>query len=309
MEGGNAMKFERKLEVGDVIKCKGVKAEIGEILYQDAYFPDYLPEDRHYIDIEFKDTNGKYRHWKSHLDGGEVIYMVDSNIEPNIDKVISHSVLKKLSDVGTKAEVRIIEDTLFGIRGALKLELHFKDCDSLEKFRSLDKKVRPKLYDGLDIEGYRLCNCWFERHYNNYIVFTANLINKCEKWYSLIRVKDTQILGRKMYSLERSVCNDNINRLIVIEDVGNSAIMCEMYKVTGKLSLLSEYVYSDEKAYLGEIFDKDCTHSFQEVLRLLDRIGTNVDVIYFYTGKMGAIANTHKGLLVIGSSGKTALYL
>lgn len=66
--------FKRKLEVGDSIICKGEKAEIGEILFQDAYVEDWVDEDRKYIDIEFKDTKGKYRHWKSHLDGGKIMY-------------------------------------------------------------------------------------------------------------------------------------------------------------------------------------------------------------------------------------------
>lgn len=74
------MRILRELKVGDKIQSRGITVQIKEILHQDAYFPDYLPEDRHYIDIEFKDINGSYRHWKSNIDGGNVIYK-DSKYE------------------------------------------------------------------------------------------------------------------------------------------------------------------------------------------------------------------------------------
>ena len=70
--------FRRKLKAGDTIICKGIKAEIGEILFQDAYIEDWVSDNRKYIDIEFKDVNGRYRHWKSHLDGGTIQYKEDS---------------------------------------------------------------------------------------------------------------------------------------------------------------------------------------------------------------------------------------
>lgn len=71
MELYKAMKEE--LKVGDYIICKGSKVKIGEILSQDFY-PCYYTPERSYIDIEFRDTKGKYRHWKSTQDGGTIEY-------------------------------------------------------------------------------------------------------------------------------------------------------------------------------------------------------------------------------------------
>lgn len=81
------MEIKRSLKVGDTIVCKGISAKIGEILFQDCYNPDYMPEDRHYIDIEFKDIYGKYRHWKSHLDGGYVVWGSSEVYNSTRDKI------------------------------------------------------------------------------------------------------------------------------------------------------------------------------------------------------------------------------
>lgn len=70
------MEIKRSLEVGDTIVCKGVKATIKEIISQDAYIPS--GESGYCIDIEFRDTNGKYRNWKSYIDGGSVVYKKDN---------------------------------------------------------------------------------------------------------------------------------------------------------------------------------------------------------------------------------------
>lgn len=57
--------MERKIaEVGDVVACKGIRAEIAKIFYQECYEG---------WDIEFIDTKGVYRHWKQYFDGGELI--------------------------------------------------------------------------------------------------------------------------------------------------------------------------------------------------------------------------------------------
>ena len=62
-----AYEHERcKLEPGDKIVCKGIKATIKEILFQEWY------EDTGFI-TEFTDTNGNYRSWKQGIDGGKVI--------------------------------------------------------------------------------------------------------------------------------------------------------------------------------------------------------------------------------------------
>jgi len=62
----------RELQPGDYIVCKGKRFIIGEILHQDFYKDEmcYNNEDRSYIDIEFREVNGTYHHWKSNLDGG-----------------------------------------------------------------------------------------------------------------------------------------------------------------------------------------------------------------------------------------------
>ena len=69
-------------KVGDKISCKGITCTIGEIFYYDKYvetghpmFKESKDEDTYYVfyDIEFKDSNGNYRHWKSSYDGGKLI--------------------------------------------------------------------------------------------------------------------------------------------------------------------------------------------------------------------------------------------
>lgn len=82
----------RKLREGDIIICQGTRATIGKVLYQSCYIdtthkmiyekyhksnPERYShsEDKTYIDIEFTDTYGNYRHWKSELDGGLIIFM------------------------------------------------------------------------------------------------------------------------------------------------------------------------------------------------------------------------------------------
>ena len=58
---------------GDVIICQGIKATIKNILYYDRYVQmNEAEEFGIYYDIEFIDTNGKYRHWKSYFDGGKI---------------------------------------------------------------------------------------------------------------------------------------------------------------------------------------------------------------------------------------------
>ena len=61
---GSTLNYE--LEPGDTIVCKGIKATIKEIKYQE-WWADYG------FIIEFIDTNGNYRNWKQCIDGGRVI--------------------------------------------------------------------------------------------------------------------------------------------------------------------------------------------------------------------------------------------
>ena len=69
------MVISRRLEVGDAITCKGVTAVISEIISQDAYIPGRGSLVAPYINIEFVDERGKYRSWKSEIDGGSIDYM------------------------------------------------------------------------------------------------------------------------------------------------------------------------------------------------------------------------------------------
>lgn len=77
--------IKRDLKPGDIVVCKGHKYKIKEILFQDCYRDEnaeHYPQsmDGSYIDIEFKDLNDGYHHWKSNLDGGHVIY-ADSGVQ------------------------------------------------------------------------------------------------------------------------------------------------------------------------------------------------------------------------------------
>ena len=60
-----------RLEAGDVSVCGGVRAEIGEIFYQD-YNDESWGKQAGWM-CEFRDTNGRYRYWKQMFDGGFVI--------------------------------------------------------------------------------------------------------------------------------------------------------------------------------------------------------------------------------------------
>lgn len=71
-------KFPRDLERGDIISCCGIKAIVDVILFQDLYNSEDVA--RSYADVEFKDQNGKYRHWKSSLDGGYIDYYDNDNL-------------------------------------------------------------------------------------------------------------------------------------------------------------------------------------------------------------------------------------
>lgn len=86
------MEIKRRLRPGDAINCKGARVTIRKVLFQDCYIDEYKyrGEDRSYIDIEFIDMYGMYRHWKSGLDGGSVRYLdcKDSGFnEKTINKV------------------------------------------------------------------------------------------------------------------------------------------------------------------------------------------------------------------------------
>lgn len=54
------------LEAGDTIICKGIRATIKEVKFQE-YWEGYG------FITEFIDTNGNYRSWKQGVDGGKII--------------------------------------------------------------------------------------------------------------------------------------------------------------------------------------------------------------------------------------------
>lgn len=59
----------KELKPGDTITACGVSAKIATILYTDAWTGN---GGKDCYDIEFLDTNGVYRSWKSWLDGGKI---------------------------------------------------------------------------------------------------------------------------------------------------------------------------------------------------------------------------------------------
>lgn len=52
----------KKAKIGDIIKVGRITAVIAKLYYSDFYRGDW--------DVEFEDTDGNYRHWKSCFDGG-----------------------------------------------------------------------------------------------------------------------------------------------------------------------------------------------------------------------------------------------
>lgn len=88
--------IKRKVMPGDAISCKDkvwntiknwkVKEVLSQDVYKDEDAGKYGIDDKSYIDLEFKDTNGGYHHWKSNIDGGTVVYKED--VEKVVNAVI-----------------------------------------------------------------------------------------------------------------------------------------------------------------------------------------------------------------------------
>lgn len=72
-EAQEKMMTVRKAKEGDIINCQGITCTIGEIFYNDRYVEEKDGEYQVFYDIEFKDTDGHYRHWKSYFDGGNLL--------------------------------------------------------------------------------------------------------------------------------------------------------------------------------------------------------------------------------------------
>lgn len=93
--------FTRDVERGDIINCKGIRAIVDEILFQDLYNSEDVS--RSYADVEFKDQNGKYRHWKSSLDGGYIDYYDNDNLMEEVAsdvEDVTNECLRELQDNG-----------------------------------------------------------------------------------------------------------------------------------------------------------------------------------------------------------------
>lgn len=67
---------EPEISIGDTIICKGIRATIAELYYADrcVEWNDEKNSFVKYYDVEFKDTNGIHRRWKSYFDGGHIEY-------------------------------------------------------------------------------------------------------------------------------------------------------------------------------------------------------------------------------------------
>ena len=141
--------FPRDVERGDIIICKSIRAIVDKILFQDLYNSEDIT--RSYADIEFKDQNGNYHHWKSGLDGGYIDYYDDENM---MDEFASD-----------------IED----VTNDCIRELQSNDIDTSVRFTYF-KVVGDKayLYSGCEKYGFVDLN-----NYSSDEECFANLINGC----------------------------------------------------------------------------------------------------------------------------------
>lgn len=150
-----------KLKVGDTIVVKGRSYEIGEIyeqdFYDDADSRKYNLSDKSYIDIEFKDTKGKYHHWKSNIDGGHVIY-ADSGVQMfskyflTGDNTLNDTVLRMLE---SKQRVQDVLNVIMNTIG-----------DTMWEYDRLD---RLKVGDTIVVKGvsYRIQEIYRQDFYND----------------------------------------------------------------------------------------------------------------------------------------------
>ena len=64
---------EPKIQVGTIIECQGITSIVNEIYYSDRFVEEKNGEFNVFYDIEFRDTNGILRSWKSYFDGGRIV--------------------------------------------------------------------------------------------------------------------------------------------------------------------------------------------------------------------------------------------
>ena len=121
--------FERKLEPGDKIIVRGNEVTIGGIF--DQFF------DKKFIDIEFVDNEGRYRTWKSDIDGGKVVYKESKQVKEDYyddywaEKTTDHLIklVKEIAKKGNLAEYKLTPSDFYEI---------WDDVKELKRNRSFD---------------------------------------------------------------------------------------------------------------------------------------------------------------------------
>lgn len=73
LEKMEMLKSARDIKAGDRISCQNVVCTVGEIYYYDKYVEEKNGKYEVFYDIEFRDTNGYLRSWKSYFDGGKLL--------------------------------------------------------------------------------------------------------------------------------------------------------------------------------------------------------------------------------------------
>lgn len=96
--------FPRDIQALDVVEALGKRYQVGKVLFCDAYNNEY-DESRSYCDCEFLDTSGGYHHWKSHLDGGRVIYFEEKDRFLSLSNMIKRDII-----VDVKACVAVLQE-------------------------------------------------------------------------------------------------------------------------------------------------------------------------------------------------------
>lgn len=163
---------KRELEVGDIIVAKGGKATISSIISQDTYFGSNYCDDS--VNIEFRDSNGNYRSWKSDIDGGYVLYkedIVPSSLRKYYDpycgrygipvKEVNSDIsedIVKLLNIGFCMSMYSNggEDyyVIFNIKEDCKSYSDIDKCKGL--LESLLSKLHMSYFTSVSIEGYTL---------------------------------------------------------------------------------------------------------------------------------------------------------
>ena len=67
------LQTSKKVQVGTKINCQGITSVVKEIYYTDRYVEPKGDDWGVFYDVEYRDTNGYYRHWKSYFDGGYIV--------------------------------------------------------------------------------------------------------------------------------------------------------------------------------------------------------------------------------------------